>query len=79
MSNSYYAMYKCRMCHKIFPTKKESSSTASIYIYSLTHNPNNDDNDEIPKIPMSLYSNHICKDGNYGFADFVGFYKVAEE
>lgn len=68
----YQAVYKCRLCGKVFQydkTYKRNSALRKIWSF----------NDNIPYISNNMqYTVHDCQDGSIGLADFIGFRKVEE-
>lgn len=72
----YRALYKCRLCGEI----DDSLVTDNEILVVLTMAtlcvggslPQSCGNSNVIQAP-TLYSIHICKDGNHGFSDFVGY------
>lgn len=64
----YQAVYKCRLCGKMFLTDKEYKKGSAVrkMIRIDINTPYSNRGNEI----------HYCTDGNIGFADFMGFKKV---
>ena len=72
---NWTAMYKCRMCSKVFSDQKTSDrETAELAVCDLAYH---DDTNRESTIVVSEHIKHECEDGSYGFADFIGFYKGA--
>lgn len=68
MEEKFVNIYKCRMCGEIFSTiLSDDKEYARSYLEKMCHN-----SIECP-LP---YCHHICKNGDIGFADILGFKKV---
>lgn len=71
----YRAIYKCRMCGEEFEngrTKGESIANSCVIAISVL-------GDTIKcKSPVNLHEHYVhnCKDGSFGFSDFIGMRKV---
>lgn len=68
----YRAIYKCRLCGKIFANGKKRTENKSLNkIVNLST--------VSPLFPHDKgYIPHGCKDGSIGLAEFLGFRKVDE-
>lgn len=70
----FQAIYKCRLCGKIFKKGNESVGRAIGIATRLT----SEDNFVQGDVYGSRHEIHNCEDGSCGFSDFQGFKKVEE-
>lgn len=71
----YRAIYKCRMCGEEFEDGRTGGGIAaylSVCVLTIKENFNMEDF----AIGVYRYKTHDCKDGSFGFSDFVGMRKV---
>lgn len=74
----YRAVYKCRLCGKVFTTSNG---------YFFTDDIKNDAKIELFMARMCIqvhgnnlpYEHHVCDNGDVGFGDLLGLRKVSEE
>lgn len=76
MTETFEAIYKCRLCGETFrecATGEDIAQAVTIALCVSGHTNN-------IRTQRNLYKNttHFCKDGSFGFADFQGFRKVVE-
>lgn len=80
--SEYKAVYKCRLCGERFYGMTFDTEDNSIF-YAMTNFIAGNDlfGMSYKKPPNVIYKaeKHECKDGSYGFADFLGFINVDEE
>ena len=73
----YRAIYKCRLCGEKFEDGRTGIDTAymgcAVLVAKEHFKP------EGCAIGVHRHNTHVCDDGSYGFADFVGFKKVDDE
>lgn len=74
-SMEYKAIYKCRLCGKLF--EKEYVSTGKAV--GITGRLVNEDSFAKGDVFGSRYAIHNCKDYSCGFADFQGFKKIEKD
>lgn len=70
---TYQSIYKCRLCGEEFEkgeveTESTMSVTSSLVI-------NNSTGFVVKGKRLYRHASHNCKNGSYGFADFLGFRK----
>lgn len=74
--SEYRAIYKCRLCGEEFEDARMGRDIAYrgavVLIVKEHFKP------EGCAIGVHKYNTHVCDDGSYGFADFIGFRKVEE-
>ncbi len=73
----YRAIYKCRMCGEEFEDARMGKDIAYMGAAVLTVKEHF--KPEGCAIGVHRHNTHVCDDGSYGFADFVGFKKVDDE
>lgn len=74
--SKYRASYKCRLCGEEFEDAIMERDTAYMGTAALTVKTHFK-----PKecaIGIHRHNTHVCDDGSYGFADFIGFKKVED-
>lgn len=65
----YRAIYKCRMCGEEYESQHtfDDEDLAQAYMTRMC----------IQRERYNLpFEHHVCKDGSFGFSDFIGFRKV---
>lgn len=71
----YYCIYKCRLCKEKF--KNQATSTGDVAFNAVMRTAlelkQND-----PMRPC-MTEPHLCKDGSFGVADFMGIKNIKEE
>lgn len=68
MEEKYVNIYKCRLCGEIFSTRlMDDDSYIRTYLEKMCHQ---SDGERLP------YAHHVCKNGDIGFADILGFKKL---
>ena len=72
----YRAIYKCRLCGKIYAGREVNKENARFICVSLRAAEYETDTES----GFSIYrvESHHCKDDSYGMADFQGFKKVKD-
>lgn len=67
--SEYRAICKCRMCGEEYelPHTFNGETDAQIYMANMCVQR------ELHNLP---FEHHVCKDGSFGFADFIGMRKV---
>ncbi len=70
----YRAIYKCRMCGEEYSYAVTGEMVAMALTFALTVK----DSTENVRYNLKLHRNgiHECKDGSFGFSDFIGMRKV---
>ena len=68
----YRAVYKCRLCGKVF----ENGITGSGCVAGIAIRLTTEDNFIQSGIYGHRHITHNCEDGSFGFADYQGFKKV---
>lgn len=74
----YNAIYKCRLCGKIFSQKfDEMEEDNALHIINCLIL---EENTQLGNQPYfgHRYDNHVCEDGSFGFCDFLGMKKCIE-
>lgn len=75
--SEYLAIYKCRMCGEEFEDARMGRDIA--YMGCAVLAAKEHFKPEGCAIGVHRHNTHVCDDGSYGFADFVGFKKVDDE
>lgn len=73
----YREIYKCRLCGEKFEDGRTGRDTA--YMGCAVLAAKEHFKPEGCAIGVHRHNTHVCDDGSYGFADFVGFKKVDDE
>lgn len=68
----YRAVYKCRLCGKVF----ENGITGVGHAVAIGVRLTREDNFDVGNVHGSRHITHNCEDGSFGFADYQGFRKV---
>lgn len=71
---TYQAIYKCRLCGKKINSESLEENTALDFVAMV----NSPKDNFYHSSELFRYAMHKCKDGSYGFADFLGFRKKKE-
>ncbi len=69
----YKAIYKCRLCGKIFPKQEINGKDMELLIFDVMHFGSTQG--DIGANTVWKESSHNCPDGSFGIADFQGFKK----
>ena len=75
--SEYRAIYKCRLCGEEFEDARMGRDIAYMGAAVLTVKEHF--KPEGCAIGAHKYNTHVCDDGSYGFADFIGFRKAEDE
>lgn len=71
---TYQVIYKCRLCgEEIINSEVEEKIALGLTVAVNTPNDNFHNTSDLFRYEM-----HNCKDGSYGFVDFLGFRKKKE-
>lgn len=71
----YNAYFHCRLCDKIYYSCGTNSE--QIVLHSMCYLTNSTLSiKELPSQCPNKFEIHLCEDGSYGMADFIGFKKV---
>ena len=74
MSCVYKAKYKCRLCGKKFVRLHTNNIIATRCMYEVILG-----FDSGESLCPKIIEQHICKDGSFGIADFIGFEKAGDD
>lgn len=75
----YRAIYKCRLCGKVFfnaATARRNTASFSV-VHTALEASGITPPFALPNAPMQV-DVHNCKDGSYGMSDFLGMKEVQE-
>lgn len=79
--SEYRAIYKCRLCGGEFEGMIFEENDNSPFYAMVNFSAGNDSFEMGYREPPNIIykaEQHNCKDGSYGFADFIGFRKVED-